>query len=362
MSLAGKLARRITVSGPISIADFMAEALGNPRNGYYTTRDPLGRAGDFTTAPEISQMFGELVGLWCADLWSRMGRPSPVRLVELGPGRGTLMSDALRAARALPGFPEAIDLHPVETSPVLRDRQRAALGDRATWHERLDEVPPGPVLLIANEFFDALPVRQFQRTAEGWAERLVAFGPDGGEEPRFRLVLAPVAPPLPGRLSARPGDVVETCPVGRSIAAEIGRRIAEHGGGALIVDYGYAGPAFGDTLQAVRNHAFAPVLDAPGEADITAHVDLSALLDAATCLPGVSGWGPIEQGDLLRALGLGEREAALSARAPDRAAEIAEAADRLAAPERMGRLFKAIAIAPTGLGPPAGFETAPHRP
>jgi len=362
VSLTVEIARRIADFGPISIADFMAEALGHPRLGYYMTRDPLGRTGDFTTAPEISQMFGELIGLWCADAWSRLGRPSPVRLVELGPGRGTLMNDALRAARALPGFPDAIDLHLVETSPVLRDRQRATLGDRATWHDRTEDVPPGPILLIANEFFDALPIRQFQRTTAGWAERLVALDPEAGEEPRFRLVLAPVAPPLPDELPARSGDVIEICPTGREIAAQIGRKIAEHGGAALIVDYGHAGPALGDTLQAVRNHAFAPPLEAPGEADLTAHVDLTALLDAgAGAGAGVSGWGPVEQGEFLTALGLRERVNALSRRAPERTAEFVEAANRLADPGRMGRLFKAVAVASTALGPPAGFETAPRR-
>jgi len=360
VSLTTEIARRIADFGPIPVADFMAEALGHPRLGYYMTRDPLGRAGDFTTAPEISQMFGELIGLWCADAWSRLGCPSPVLLVELGPGRGTLMSDALRAARALPGFIDAIDLHLVETSPVLRDHQRATLGDRVTWHARLDEVPPGPILLIANEFFDALPIRQFQRTREGWAERLVALDPEAADEPRFRLVLAPVAPPLPAEPPARPGDVIEICPIGREIAAEIGRRIAEHGGAALIVDYGHAGPAFGDTLQAVRNHAYAPPLEAPGEADLTAHVDLAALLDAGAGA-GVSGWEPVEQGEFLLALGLRERVDALARRAPERAAEFVEAADRLADPGRMGRLFKAVSIASTALGAPAGFETATRR-
>jgi NADH dehydrogenase [ubiquinone] 1 alpha subcomplex assembly factor 7 len=354
VTLARHLARRIEAEGPISLAAFMGEALGHPRFGYYVTRDPLGETGDFTTAPEISQMFGELLGLWCADAWLRMGSPGSVRLIELGPGRGTLMADALRAiGRAMPDFRRVLTVHLVETSPVLRQRQRAALGDEPSWHDRLEDVPDGPALLLANEFFDALPIHQFQRTAEGWAERLVALDNAAGDEPCFRLVLGP---PMPLEGEAPIGTVIERSPAGLAVAAAIAGRLARSGGVALIVDYGYAGPATGDTLQAVRRHAFAPVLEAPGEADLTAHVDFTALAGAAR---GVEAYGPVDQGAFLNALGIRERTAVL-ARRPDQAEAVDAALHRLTAPEAMGTLFKALALTGPGFGPPAGFD--PPRP
>jgi NADH dehydrogenase [ubiquinone] 1 alpha subcomplex assembly factor 7 len=368
-TLAEHLARRIRAEGPLSVAAWMAECLGNERWGYYRTRDPLGAAGDFTTAPEISQTFGEMIGLWAADLWGRMGAPSPVRVVELGPGRGTLMRDFLRAARVMPGFGRAIDLHLVETSPALRARQAEALADaRPAWHDAIEAVPEGPTLLVANEFFDALPVHQLERTPAGWAERRVDLVEGGAEEGTgiaFRLALDPRPSPLAARLppsaaAAPPGSVFELCPAAEAVAREIGRRLAAHGGGALVVDYGHARPGPGETLQAVRRHAPAPVLEAPGEADLTAHVDFRALAEAARA-GGAEAWGPVGQGDFLGAIGIEERARRLAARAtPAQAESLAAALSRLLGADAMGTLFKALALTGPGLGPPAGF--APPRP
>lgn len=358
--LARILRTRIRLGGPITIADFMAEALGHPAHGYYRGRDPLGAAGDFITAPEIGQVFGELLGLWCADCWDRMGRPRPVRLVELGPGRGTLMADALRAAKVMAGFLEAIDLHLVETSPVLRARQRDALGDAApTWHDALDSVPAGPMLLIANEFLDALPVHQLQLTAQGWRERLVAVAAAGDA---FRLVLAPgpspVAALIPPSLDSAhlpPGSVVEVAPAGIALAGAIGARLAADGGAALIIDYGHAASAVGDTLQAVRGHQRHPVLAEPGAADLTAHVDFAALGRAAGAA-GARVYGPVTQGAFLSALGIEARVAALVANADaGRAEAIETGARRLIDEQEMGKLFKVLALCAPDLPRPDGF-------
>ncbi|WP_207477748.1 class I SAM-dependent methyltransferase [Arenibaculum pallidiluteum] len=360
-TLAEHLARRIEAEGPLTLAAWMAECLGNERWGYYRTRDPLGARGDFTTAPEISQVFGELLGLWAADCWARMGAPSAVRVVELGPGRGTLMQDFLRAARVLPAFRAAIDLHLVETSPVLRARQAEALaGAGATWHDSLDTVPDGPVIAIANEFFDALPIHQIERTPAGWAERRVDLAENGG----FRLALDPrptaLAATLPPALAALPpGAVVELCPAAAAIARDLGQRLARWGGAALAIDYGHARPGAGETLQAMRRHAFAPVLEAPGEADLTAHVDFGALAAAARA-GGAESWGPVPQGDLLRVLGAAERGRRLAASAaPAQAEAIRTALARLIDADQMGTLFKALALTAPGFGPPAGFAVTP---
>lgn len=355
------LVRRIALTGPISIASFMGEALGHPQHGYYITRDPLGAAGDFTTAPEISQMFGEMVGIWLADCWLNQGCPDPVHLVELGPGRGTLMADALRATARVPGFHAAIRLHLVETSPTLRQRQAAALAAYSpSWHDSLTDVPDGPTLLVANEFFDALPIRQFIRTPAGWAERKVGLNPAG--QLAFTFDPSPggaLLSPLHRGPSIPPGAIAETCPVGITIAAEIGRRLSAHAGAALIIDYGYDGPAVGDTLQALRAHRHVPVLDDPGSADLTAHVDFTALGQAARQAgagvhPGVGA--SIEQGGLLRALGIEARAAALTARAtPAQQADIQSALTRLTSASSMGRLFRAIALTHPAAPTPAGF-------
>ncbi len=355
------LVRRIALTGPTSIASFMGEALGHPQHGYYITRDPLGAKGDFTTAPEISQMFGEMVGIWLADCWINQGRPDPVQLVELGPGRGTLMADALRATARVPGFHQAIRLHLVETSPTLRQRQAAALtGFTPSWHDSLSSVPEGSMLLIANEFFDALPIRQFIRTPAGWAERKVGLNPAG--QLAFTFDPSPggaLLTPLHREADIPPGAVAETCPAGIAVAAEIGRRLSAEVGAALIIDYGYDGPAIGDTLQALRGHQYVPVLNDPGSADLTAHVDFTSLAQAARqagakAHPGVGD--SVEQGALLHALGIAARAAALSARAtPAQQADIQSALTRLTAPASMGRLFRAIAITHPAAPVPAGF-------
>ena len=355
------LARRIGHEGPLTVADFMAEALGNPKHGYYITADRFGAAGDFVTAPEISQMFGELLGLWCADCWDRLGRPAPFTLVELGPGRGTLMADALRAVSGvLPAFAEAARLHLVETSPLLRRRQGEALARwRPLWHDHLAEIPEGPLLLLANEFFDALPVRQFQMTGNGWAERLVGLEPDGET---LRFVLGgpggPSALMIPARLRGGgipPGTVIDIAPAGQSVARELGRRLKTDGGAALIVDYGHTALIPTDTLQAVRHHRPAPVLADPGEADLTTHVDFTALAEAAR-IGGARAFGPVAQGDLLRTLGIEQRAATLRrAATPDQAADIDAALARLTAPDTMGNLFKALALTGADDWVPAGF-------
>ena len=336
MSLADTLRADIERDGPMPVARWMARCNAH----YYATRDPLGAAGDFTTAPEISQMFGELIGAWLADLWCRAGSPA-VRLVELGPGRGTLMADLLRGTvRAGLDAP----IHLIETSPVLRAAQAARLPG-AVWHDSLADVPDDrPLLLVANEFFDALPVRQLLRAADGWRERSVDARPGGFAAVAGRAVPLPLVAPV--------GTLVEQSPAATAIAAEIGVRLRAHGGVALIVDYGPAAPATGDTLQAVRAHRFADPFADPGEADLTAHVDFSALAAAAE----VTAHGPVGQGAWLTALGIGARAAALKARAtPAQAAAIDAAAARLTGETEMGGLFKVMALTGTGWPAPAGF-------
>ena len=345
------IARRIALTGPIPIADFMAEALGHPRLGYYRRALPLGAAGDFTTAPEISQMFGELIGAWLAERWLAMGAPSPVQLIELGPGRGTLMTDALRATRGVPGFHAALRLHLVDTNAALRAEQQRALGAVApAWHERFDEVPRGPALVVANEFFDALPVRQFQKTAQGWRERMVGLAPDGDT---LVMALAPGTTPFSRYLPDAPeGAQAEIGEAGRTLAAAIGARLLGDGGWALIVDYGYDTGA-GASLQAVRDHEGAGILDRPGETDVSAHVDFAALA-AAT---GAPTFGPIGQGDFLRRLGIVQRAETLKTRANEsQRAAIDAALARLIDPDRMGTLFRVLAVGDGRSPLPAGFS------
>ncbi|SEP35465.1 NADH dehydrogenase [ubiquinone] 1 alpha subcomplex assembly factor 7 [Rhodospirillales bacterium URHD0017] len=348
------IAQRIALTGPISLADFTAEALGHPRLGYYRKALPVGAAGDFTTAPEISQMFGELLGAWLAERWLAMGRPTGVRLVELGPGRGTLMADALRATRGVPGFHAALDLHLVEINEPLRALQGQALAAfKPTWHARFDDVPEGPMLLVANEFFDALPVRQFEKTARGWSERMVGLADDGS----LRLALAPGVTPYASALADAPvGAQAEICEAGLALAAAIGERLGRHGGWALIVDYGHDG-ALGASLQAVRGHRGADILDRPGETDLSAHVDFAALA-AAT---GRATFGPVGQGDFLRRLGIAERAGALKARASEaQRAAIDAASARLIAPDQMGTLFRVLAVGDDRSAAPVGFSDTPR--
>ena len=350
--LARLLARRIALAGPLTVAEFMAEALGHPVHGYYKHRDPFGMAGDFTTAPEISQMFGELIGLWCLEVWREMGAPNPVLLVELGPGRGTLMADALRAARIRPAFCEAVRLHLVETSPALRQRQADALSAyKPVWLESLAELPPGPLLLVANEFFDALPVHQFVLGPEGWRERVVALD---GE----RLVFATAQPgPSLALLSQRQreGPAAEVSPAALGLMGEIAGRLATHGGAALIVDYGSSQSRPGESLQAVRRHRPVDPLAEPGEADLTAHVDFETLARAAR-EAGATVHGPLPQGEFLLRLGVTARAESLIARAtPEQARAIEAARRRLLDAREMGTLFKALVLTGPSLPPPPGF-------
>ncbi|MEA3029770.1 MAG: dehydrogenase [ubiquinone] 1 alpha subcomplex assembly factor 7 [Sphingomonadales bacterium] len=341
--LAERLARLIESAGPIGVADYMGLANAH----YYAARDPLGAAGDFTTAPEISQMFGELAGLCLADAWQQAGRPEGTLYAELGPGRGTLAADALRAMRGAGLAPE---VHFVETSPVLR-RAQAERVPQARWHDDLSTLPDGPLLLVANEFFDALPVRQLVATEGGWRERRVR-----AEAGRFVPAAGPLVPAaaIPAHLrAAPPGTILETSPSSVAILRLLAQRLAARGGAALIVDYGHERSAAGETLQAVRRHRFADPWAEPGESDLTAHVDFEALGAAAEGRARVLG--PVGQGAWLTALGIDARATVLAGAAPERAAEIEAARDRLVAPEQMGSLFKVMALVAPGWPDPAGF-------
>jgi NADH dehydrogenase [ubiquinone] 1 alpha subcomplex assembly factor 7 len=360
-SLEAEIRRRIDVAGPMSVAQYMELCLTHPRHGYYTTRDPLGAAGDFTTAPEISQMFGELIGLWTAAAWRAMGSPENVRLVELGPGRGTMMLDALRAAKVMPDFRSAVVVHFVEINPTLERLQRQAFEGvdvPVSWHAALGEVPEGPLIVLANEFFDAFPVNQAVMCADGWHERVVKIGDDN------KLHFSIARDPIPlfdellprGLRAAKIGEIFEWR--ADQMALEIGRRVRARGV-ALIIDYGHAESEIGDTLQAVGGHKFADPLSAPGLVDLTAHVDFQALARAAEAMRA-RVHGPIEQGEFLRRLGIEERAAALKAAAPpDYADAVQSALDRLTSADRtgMGRLIKVMAISDPQIDSLPGLET-----
>jgi SAM-dependent MidA family methyltransferase len=357
-ALGERLRDGIARDGPMPLDAYMAACLLDPQQGYYMRRDPLGRGGDFVTAPEISQMFGELLGLWAAQLWADLGGPPKIRLVELGPGRGTLMRDALRAAAKAPGFVDAAEVWLVERSPVLRAAQSAAVPS-ASFADSFADVPAGPLLLLANEFFDALPIRQFVRRAGGWRERCVGLDRLGAglvwvdRPPEAHPSGAP--PDLPP--DAREGAIVERCAEGAAVARAIGARLAAEGGGALIVDYGAVPPRTGggDSFQAVRAHRMVDPLAHPGEADLTAHVDFDAL--ARGLREGGAAVSPLlTQGALLRRLGIGARAAALARARPDRAGAIAAQHARLTGEDSMGALFKALAATGPGQPPPPGFE------
>ena len=355
-----EIRRLIGVAGPMPVAEYMRLCLTHPQYGYYINRDPLGADGDFITSPEISQMFGELIGLWMAAVWRQMGEPENVRIVELGPGRGTLMHDALRAAKVLDGFRNAIVVHLVEISPALRqiqERRLEKLEVPMLWHAALNEVPGGACIVVANEFIDALPVHQAVKQDDGWHERVVAIAPQG------HFVIAAAREPLPHFETSMPRGLRQA-PVGAiyewradDIALELGRRVRNEGA-ALIVDYGHDHYGLGDTLQAVAGHSFTDPLRAPGSADLTAHVDFEALAQCAESM-GARIHGPIRQRDLFLRLGIEKRAAALKASAPRKAADIEIALSRLIAggARGMGELFKAIAIAAPELGPLPGFET-----
>ena len=346
---------QIAAHGPMRLSDYMALCLLHPQHGYYTTRPPFGTQGDFTTAPEISQMFGEMLGLCLAQSWLDSGAPPAFTLAELGPGRGTLMADVLRATGKVAGFHAAANICLIEASPALRAVQAQTLAAYAPrWFGSVDDLPEAPLYLLANEFFDALPIRQFHRTPAAWAEVMVGAA---GDDLTFGKSAPISLPELDQRLNdTRSGDVVEYCPAAAAMITAISRRIAAFGGAALIVDYG-VWHGVGDTFQALRSHEFANPLDAPGMADLTAHVDFSALANAAA--PHNLRAQFTAQGPFLTSLGIDARATRLaqSLRGPALAAHLA-AKQRLTSPDEMGQLFKVLGLTPTGAPPLAGFDTA----
>jgi len=351
--------RRIAAAGPMPVSQYMAMCLTDPDYGYYVVRDPLGARGDFITSPEISQMFGELIGIWMSAVWKQMGSPDKVRIIELGPGRGTLMKDAMRAAQVVPAFRAAVMLDLVEVSPVLREQQKRALEPfriPLAWYGSINDVPPGPAIVIANEFFDAIPVSQAVKTETGWHERCVGITEHGN----LTFVLAPeplrhIDVLLPPAARDAPVDSVFEWR-SDTAAIDLGRRIAKDGT-ALVIDYGHSQTDFGDTLQAVGKHAYADPLRELGEIDLTAHVDFEPLTRAIEAM-GAKGYGPITQSRLLRALGIETRAMTLKAKATRaQAAEIDLAMARLVGIGRtgMGEMFKAAAYSAPSLPPPPAF-------
>lgn len=345
MSLEDHLKKLICHHGPLSVARFMSEALGHPQYGYYRKQDPLGRQGDFITAPEISQMFGELVGIWCASEWQRMGNPDNIALVELGPGRGTLMQDLLRGTRHIKGFHESLSVYMVETSPVLTAIQQNNLAayNNIFWYEHFNAVPDVPLLLVANEFFDALPVHQYSKTDKGWCEQMVSL--DQNEHLAFSLSPNLASAAIDTRHGDAPqGAVLEICPAGLSLFSEICQHIYTHGGAALVADYGYCEYGYKDTLQAVKNHHFHPLLEDVGDADLTAHVDFTALTAVAK-KAGLRLYPPATQRDFLLAMGIEQRTSQLMQKASDaQKKQILSACERLICETQMGTLFKVLAV------------------
>jgi len=357
--LQSEIKKLITSSGPMPVWRYMELCLTHPEHGYYISRDPLGREGDFTTAPEVSQMFGELLGLWAASVWKAMGSPPLLRLIELGPGRGTMMADALRALRVLPPLFQALSLHLVEINPVLRAKQKSMVRgiSNIAWHDSIDDVPDGPAIIFANEYFDVLPIHQAVRGETGWHERVVEIDDDG--ELAFGVALEPIPrfeillPPL---LRAAPlGAVFEWRPDAEIM--KIASRVRDQDGAALIIDYGHLRSDAGDTLQAIVRHSFADPLRNPGHADVTAHVDFQALVRAAEDI-GVAVHGPVPQGEFLTRLGIETRALTLMAKASHEVSEdISSALQRLIGGGRggMGELFKVLAISEPNLTALAGF-------
>ena len=344
---AATLADRIRLGGPIPIADYMSAAT----EAYYARGDVFGVDGDFITAPEISQTFGELIGLWCAVVWQNMGAPDAFRLVECGPGRGTLMKDLLRATARVPNFSAATDIHLIERSLPLRLRQRELLKNfRVTWHDDLSAVPPGPLILVANEFLDALPVRQFEMTADGWMERYVNVDDSG----RFGFSLQRST--LDDAPTAKPGEIFETSPAMMNFVSDVSARLVRDGGAALLIDYGHAATAIGDTLQAVKKHEPCGIFDTPGEADLTAHVDFGCMSRVARS-KGANVFGPLEQGIWLNRLGIKLRGLQLAqGKEPNVVRAVESGVRRLTEPDAMGALFKVLAVTHPALATPAGFQ------
>jgi NADH dehydrogenase [ubiquinone] 1 alpha subcomplex assembly factor 7 len=355
-----EIRRRIAAAGPVPVAEYMALCLFDPVHGYYTTHDPFGARGDFVTAPEISQMFGELIGLWVAAVWKQMGAPENVGLIELGPGRGTMMKDALRAVRIVPEFRSAIVPHLVEVNPLLKAQQEEVLEDIGVpvfWHSTLVDVPKGPAIIIANEFFDALPINQVVKSDRGWHERRIQIDSNG----ELAFTIAPEPLPFfhtllpPDLQTARTGAIFEWR--ADTVAIELGRRVADGRGAALVIDYGHTQSGLGETLQAVGQHAYADPLTFPGDLDLTAHVDFQALARAVEAA-GTTAFGPVEQSLFLRRLGIEHRAAALKTKAA-RADDVDQALMRLIGHNRtaMGELFKVAAFVHPSLGVPPGFES-----
>lgn len=347
----------ISTDGPITVARYMELALAHPEHGYYKKQDPFGEDGDFVTAPEISQMFGEMIGLWTAMVWKGLGSPDPLNLVELGPGRGTLMVDALRAAQVMDDFDDAVRLWLVETSPALREKQKQNLVSTLmmpAWRDTFEEVGSGPLVVIGNEFFDALPVHQYERANDGWRERLIGLNEEGDKlEYTLSEDLADSSViPEDLRNSTPPGGLFEHQPASAEVMRQIAERVVKEGGAALFFDYGHGEHGIGETLQAVKNHEFADVLKAPGDADLTAHVDFEQLMSAAR-EGGAEVLGPVPQGAFLDRLGMRQRADMLMMSAtPDQMTEVDEAYARLTDAEQMGTLFKVIAVVPPGFGVP----------
>ncbi len=357
------LVNHIKAHGPIDVGQFMSIALGHPQLGYYMKKDPFGRGGDFTTAPEISQMFGEVIGAWVADVWMQMGSPAKFTLLECGPGRGTLMADILRATKGVKGFHEAARVHLLEISPVLKEKQRQTLlcpphppakaglslsprgegwgeGD-IIWHSTLETVPTDqPLIIVANEFLDALPVRQFQKTEDGWVERVI------DTDLKFGLKKAS-SPLIPKEFQgAREGDIFEIAPSRIQFIRDLSGMLKRAGGAALVIDYGHVKFGIGDTFQAMHKHKFVHVLEHIGDADLTSHVDFEALSQAVD----IDVWGPVEQGPFLKAIGIDRRAAYLSGKA-----NVESALKRLTDSDQMGSLFKVIGFSHGEKIKPAGF-------
>ncbi len=338
----------IAAAGPLSVERYMQLALQHPEHGYYVKGDPLGQKGDFVTAPEISQMFGEMAGLWCAEVWRLLGKPDPFVWLELGPGRGTLLRDALRATRKVEGFHQAARLCLIESNETFRSLQRDGLaGEKISFIENIEALPSEPVIAIANEFFDALPVRQYAKTKEGWREILVS-----SFENELRFIAGDQIAPLPF-----PDGVsfFEISPQAVAWMRALARHLVARRGAALVVDYGYVGAAGASTLQAVSGHKAVDVLKRPGEVDLTAHVDFSALAAAAR-KEGARVSSVVGQGDFLRALGIEIRADALKRKATAaQALEIDNALRRLTDPDEMGGLFKAMALFGSAIDDAPGF-------
>jgi NADH dehydrogenase [ubiquinone] 1 alpha subcomplex assembly factor 7 len=354
-ALAQRLARAIRREGPLPVSVFMTFALHDPQSGFYAAREAIGAGGAFVTAPEISQVFGELLGVWLLQVWRDQGRPANAMVVELGPGRATLLADALRTLRSDGEFLDTAEIVLVEASPALESLQRERLRDGSTrlrWVRQWSDVPrERPLFLIANEFLDALPIRQFVKTERGWCERTVTV--DALDRLAFALAPLPLPLSIPlGRGVAEPGAVYEISPGAEALVEDIARVITNRGGAGLFIDYGYAGKGFGDTLQAVAHHESVDVLASPGEADLSAHVDFGAITESARA-GGARVLGPIAQGDLLEALGIEVRAARLEEANPEQAIRVG--VRRLVDPEMMGSLFKALAIVPQAAPAPPGF-------